>query len=127
MGSEIRPPTSIRIGESIHGRGVFATAPIAAGETIEVCPVIELSPEGADWVLADYVVYLADGKGFALMLGYGSLYNHSSDPSAEYAILDANTYEFTALREIEAGEEITISYGDDWWSTRGLEPGAKGS
>jgi SET domain-containing protein len=122
VATEIDPPASIQIRESSHGRGVFATAPIAAGETIEKCPVIELSQEGADWILADYVVYLAGGKGFALMLGYGSLYNHSTDPSAEYVILDSDAYEFTALRDIQPGEEITISYGADWWSTRGLAP-----
>jgi hypothetical protein len=28
-----------------------------------------------------------------------------------------------ALRAIAEGEEITISYGEEWWETRELSPG----
>jgi SET domain-containing protein len=56
------------------------------------------------------------------MLGYGSFYNHSSDPSAEYIEEVEDTLTFKALREIPAGEEITIDYGSQWWEDRELEP-----
>ena len=56
------------------------------------------------------------------MLGYGSLYNHSEDPNAEYIHQFDDAYAFAALRDIADGEEITISYSDAWWETRELEP-----
>jgi SET domain-containing protein len=52
------------------------------------------------------------------MLGYGSLYNHSDEPNAEYTHEADDAYSFMAVRDIAAGEEITISYGDEWWETR---------
>jgi SET domain-containing protein len=118
--TEIRPPTSVRIGDTPEGRGVIAAADIAKGETIEVCPVLELAPGDASGVLGDYVVSL--GEGAALMFGYGSLYNHSEDPNAEYIHEADDAYSFNAIRDIAAGEQITISYGDDWWASRDKGP-----
>jgi SET domain-containing protein len=121
--SEINPPKSIRVEETPLGRGVIASAPIAAGETIEVCPVLAIDAADADGVLTDYVVDPGDDSdGAVLMLGYGSLYNHSEDPNAEYVWVTEDVYEFTALRDIAAGEEITISYSEEWWTTREREP-----
>lgn len=121
--AEITPPDSIRIAETPHGRGVFATAGFAKGDVIEVCPILALGKDDAGGILDDYVVDLGDGsEGVALMLGYGSLYNHSEQPNAEYSWETDDSYCFTATRDIAAGEQITITYGDDWWSTRELEP-----
>jgi SET domain-containing protein len=117
--TEIRPPTSIRIGDTPHGRGVIATKDIAKGETIEVCPVLELTSDEANGVLTDYIVGLGDDvDGSALMLGYGSLYNHAEDPNAEYLHETDDAYSFVATRDIAAGEEVTISYGKEWWASR---------
>ena len=125
MAGEITPPTSIRIEETKFGRGVVAAAPIAKGETIEICPVLAIDAVEAGNVLNDYVVDPGDeSEGAVVMLGYGSLYNHSEDPNAEYVWLADDTYEFTALQDIAPGEEITISYSEEWWQTRDREPAA---
>ena len=117
--TEINPPTSIRIEETEHGRGVIATAEIKAGETIEVCPILELGERDASGLLDDYTVSLGDGDpGVALLLGYGSLYNHSDEPNAEYVAEYDDAYEFVALRDIAVGEQITITYGEEWWASR---------
>jgi SET domain-containing protein len=117
--TEITPPASVRIGDTEHGRGVIATAEIASGETIEVCPILELAEGDASGLLEDYTVALGDGSaGTALLLGYGSLYNHSDEPNAEYIATSEDAYSFVALRDIDAGEQVTISYGDEWWKTR---------
>ena len=29
---------------------------------------------------------------------------------------------YVTTRDVEAGEELTIDYGEEWWSTRNLEP-----
>ena len=49
----------------------------------------------------------------AIALGYGSLYNHSYTPNARYVFRESEEcLEFIALREIQAGEEITINYNN---------------
>lgn len=122
--TEINPPASVRIAETEHGRGVIATTDIAEGETIEICPILVLGNSDATGLLNDYIVSLGDEiEGAALMLGYGSLYNHSNDPNAEYLEEAHDAYSFVALRDIAEGEEITISYGDEWWTSRGDEAG----
>lgn len=120
----ITPPATIEIREGPLGRGVHAVRDIPEGETIEVCPTVEMGEEDVGAGLGDYVIASnSDPKANVLMLGYGSLYNHSFDPCAEYQQHTDDSLAFVALRDIAAGEEITIDYGEEWWETRGLEPG----
>lgn len=95
------------------GKGVFAKQTIAQGELIESCPVIEVSlsdPANNDnGLLVNYFFYF--GKGLAVALGFGSLYNHSYQPNATYRIdLLRKTIEFVAIKDIQADEEITVNY-----------------
>ena len=97
------------------GRGVFARRPIEAGEVIETCPVLVLpsgSIEDDSAGLGAYVFEWGRGR-LALALGYGSLYNHSYRPNARYADLPDRTKLFTAIRDIAAGEEITVNYNGE--------------
>ncbi len=97
------------------GRGVFARRPIEEGEVIETCPVLVLpagSIEDFSEGLGAYVFEWGRGK-LALALGYGSLYNHSYQPNARYADLPDRTKLFTAIRNIAAGEEITVNYNGE--------------
>jgi SET domain-containing protein len=107
-------------------RGVFAAADIAAGQTLEVAPVIVIPRQESQLLsttrLEDYVFKWGGGC-YALALGYGSLYNHSYTPNARY-VQDtaARAMRFLALRAILRGEEITINYngrpdaeGDVWF------------
>lgn len=99
------------------GRGVFAVRPIRGGEEIERVPVlvlpageIEDSGEGAG--LAGFCFLWGRGT-LALALGYGSLYNHSYRPNARYDDVGRMTKIFSALRDIAAGEEITVNYNGE--------------
>jgi uncharacterized protein len=97
------------------GRGVFARRPIEEGEVIETCPMLVLAPgaiEDFSTGLGAYVFEWSRGK-LALALGYGSLYNHSYRPNARYADLAGQTKLFTAIRDIAAGEEITVNYNGE--------------
>jgi SET domain-containing protein len=122
------PPTSdqtsgVRVGEGRHGRGVFAARPIATGETIEVCPTLEVAAADVGGLLHDYVFESNDdAEGSVLLLGYGMLYNHSAKPNAEYVQDGDAAVAFVALRPIKPGDEITIDYGADWWATRDRKP-----
>ena len=105
------------------GRGVFARRPIREGEEIERVPVVVVPlddmKQGDDWTeLAGYCFNWGDGT-VALALGYGSLYNHSYQPNARYDDRTPKVKVFSALRDIEPGEEITVNYNG--------EPGDKAS
>jgi SET domain-containing protein len=104
------------------GRGVFAMRDIPADTVIERVPVILIpreqvfgtTPEAKRSARISWYVFDWEGitkrKYVALALGYGSIYNHSYAPNARYKPQAPDILEFTSLRAIAAGEEITINY-----------------
>ena len=103
----------------IAGRGVFSTELISAGSVIEICPAIILPPDQIKAIestdLFDYYFQWAeDEKSCAIVLGYGSLYNHSFSPNARYYTdFETNTLDVIALKDIQVGEEITFNYNGE--------------
>ena len=96
------------------GRGVFACRPIRKGMIIERVPVVifpvqEIYTDTISTKLADYVFNWGKDE-VAIALGYGSLYNHSYRPNATYTAKGAQTQVYSALRDIEPDEEITVNY-----------------
>ena len=112
----------IEVRPSRHGRGVFATRSFAEGELVERCPTLELPRSDVTGLLRDYSFASINDGNDVLALGYGMLYNHSADANVEYTQDDASTIEFYAARAIEPGEELTIDYAEEWWSSRGRGP-----
>ncbi len=113
------------------GRGVFSTRDIPKGGLIEVAPVLPLTPKEFNDVsetLLGHYVYTWIGPrqkltvdqdkwtGAALVLGYGMIYNHSSDPNCEWkADAKDKLMRFYALRTIPKGTEIFHNYHwPDW-------------
>lgn len=102
-----------------RGRGVFALRRFRPDETIEIAPVLLIPDPQHTHLhkteLKDY--YFKWGNGHAaLALGFGSLYNHASDPNAEFLCHPASqSIRFTAARTIRKGEEITIDYDCPLW------------
>ncbi len=99
------------------GRGVVATDWIAPGETVECSPIL-ICPAGAipetGHPLSDYV--FGYGEDLAVGLGYASLYNHSRNPNCRWEFDDVlPVIRIIALREIVAGDELTIDYGIALW------------
>ena len=102
-----------------HGYGVFADKNIKKGELIEECYV--LLARGKDKPLENFY-FDGDGK-YVLLLGYGCIYNHSDEPNADYVIsMKRRVARIKAERNIRKGEEIFISYGDEWFTTRNTKP-----
>ena len=96
------------------GLGVFARRSIPKGEVIERVPLLVMDSEeyagGVDRsLLARYVFHWGEGQ-IALALGYGSLYNHSYRPNARYEDEAPQAKRFVAIRDIGAGEEVTVNY-----------------
>jgi SET domain-containing protein len=92
------------------GRGVFARQLIPAGMVIEIAPVLVVPEDDMETTeLAGHCFLWSEGK-VGLPLGYGALYNHSYDPNAEYLDRTPQTKVYRAVRDIAAGEEITINY-----------------
>ena len=107
------PPTAICVKQTPgKGLGVFATRDIRLDELIERCPILVLTKSEvleSGPLLPRYVFSWGRGK-VALALGYGSIYNHSYEPNAYYEDRGRRCKQYRALRDISAGEEITINY-----------------
>ena len=98
-------------------RGVFASIDIEKGQLIHVAPVIPYPNRDHVYIektiFADYVFEYGINH-TALVLGYGSLFNHSYTPNANYIInFENHTFEFYAYTDIKAGEEVLINYNGD--------------
>lgn len=97
------------------GRGIIATDDIPEDSVIELSPAISI-PDGQSsllsaTILANYTFAASEsGAMSCLGLGYTSLYNHDSNPNAEF-LVNEDAIAIVSLRDIKAGEEITVSYG----------------
>ena len=103
------------------GRGVYANKNYKQGEIVETCPMIEvdINTTPDDHILQDYIFdHITDENKRVLVFGYGSMYNHSDDYNVDYDQTQENTMVYTANRDIQKGEELYISYGDDYWNSR---------
>lgn len=121
------------------GRGVFVSRTIGAGEVIEVCPAIilsvsiELLPIEMQRFVYDWGFLAKQIESCAVVLGYGSMYNHGNPSNLRYeALADIHGIRFVAARDIVAHEELTINYNaenggtvsdcDSWFETVGITP-----
>lgn len=98
------------------GRGVFTSAPILSGDLVERCEALVLKHPRRGSTLDHYV--FRHGAVSLLALGNGSLYNHSARPNCVFTTFSGNGRAFVlfhAVRDIAAGEELTINYGPDLW------------
>ena len=98
------------------GRGVFAAKTFKEGEIIEICQIIVLPEEDTELIdktkLFNYYFNWTERLNrVAIVLGYGSLYNHSNKPNAVYEKDFTNDLlVFKCTCEIKQGEEITVNY-----------------
>jgi SET domain-containing protein len=108
----------VAVGEStISGRGVFAVDNIQAGEVLEECHFFLLENDNfstIDSVLKEMVFAWpahTDAHRFAVVLGGGTVYNHSYENNATWETDEAKCcFRFLAVRDIKAGEEIFTNY-----------------
>ena len=112
----------VQIGETEHkGRGVFAKKNLKKGAIIETAPVIVMSAEDRKLLdktlLHDYIFeWQPEGELMCCMaLGWIPIYNHSYRSNCEYFMnYDEQTMYIQTVRDIKAGEELTINYNGEW-------------
>jgi uncharacterized protein len=116
------------------GRGVFCKQTIEKDEVFETAQIIVLPADDYSTAtassLCDYFFnFNKEESTLALVLGFGSLYNHAVHSNAGYSLNRENkTMEYYALEEIKPGTEICINYGGEsgkeykeWFETRNIE------
>lgn len=123
----VRPVVNDRLeirNDPAKGRGVYATAPVAAGTLFESAPVIVVPPEQCALldrtILHDYYFDWDSGGdragSGAVALGLVALCNHSRRPRARVRCNPVQgTLDLVALVPIAAGEQITIDYNCPLW------------
>ncbi|KAF2142535.1 uncharacterized protein K452DRAFT_286961 [Aplosporella prunicola CBS 121167] len=107
------------------GRGVFAAQDIPARTVIEISPVLPLGVEENESHVKHTSLYhytynwpLHSSNGEkqitqAVVLGLGSMFNHSRDQNVGWERdVDHLLVRYQTLRDVKAGEELCISYGD---------------
>ena len=100
---------------------VLAKTQFAKREIVEIAPVIFVGPETkAVPRLKDYIFEIDNAlQIYGVVLGYGSLYGHSETPNITFAYNKGNKQMyFIAAKTINAGAELTINYGKDFWAER---------
>ena len=103
------------------GRGMFAHVAIPAETIVELAPVIVMSEQDRihldKTLLHDYIFeWQPNGENLCCMaLGNIPIYNHSYDSNCEYFMDYEESLMFIkTVRNIAAGEELTINYNGDW-------------
>jgi SET domain-containing protein len=111
---------------NIHNRGIFANEYIKKGDIIEEIPLISYVSikEINKTVLKDYVISMpqnlnkGDTQNCSVMLGYGSIYNHSDTNNAEWNFLNDQKMIIKAIKDIYPNQEICVNYGNGYWRHR---------
>lgn len=99
------------------GRCVFTPEAIKKGATVEICEYITIPKDQIQilkkTILNDYRFWTDGENGDALLLlGNGSLYNHSkSNANMEIIKQDDGKVWFVAIRDIDVWEELVFDYG----------------
>jgi SET domain-containing protein len=108
----------------VHGWGVFALEDIEIGDTIEECVYVPMDTYKDDDIMTFYSYPYPKLFGeikdsnkkidkliSVIVLGYGSIYNHSITPNVDYMTnTELGLFEFISIKKITKGEELFIKY-----------------
>jgi hypothetical protein len=104
-----------------YGRGVFSNKQFKVGETIELAPYIEDITSNYKGVIRDYIFKKSINSDKSVVaFGYGSMYNHSDIPNANWKVID-NYVKISCIKPINKDEEIFLNYGTQYWTSRNLD------
>jgi hypothetical protein len=108
----------VKKSEVAHGNGVFALTSFKKNDVIEICPAIFL-PIAEFEILKKtkmfYYYFEYSTKEIAVVLGYGSIYNHSYKPNSQYRFnFHKRVMVVRAIKNIKPGDEILFNY--NFWA-----------
>jgi hypothetical protein len=98
--------------------GVFSSQKIKKGEVIDICPFLSFPQSSKEKipVFSNYTFCYPRSENWtkhALVLGYGSYYNHSETPNVDwYTNEEDQTFVYFAINDINDEEELLINYGN---------------
>ena len=100
-----------------NGRGVYAKSAIPRNTLIETSPLLYFTESQIVKNPLRHYTYALPGGIQALALGLGSMFNHRDpDPNVGWYLNRQEGFiTYKTAREVEAGEELTIHYGDVTW------------
>ena len=127
----------IKDTDTVKGRGAFADRDFSAGECVEVAPVIILLmpfdqlPPRLKTRVYNWGSLTGCQASSALVLGFGSLYNHANPANMRYEADNNNgTMRYIAMHDISKGEELSVNYNgpageavsqrDDWFEKHNI-------
>jgi uncharacterized protein len=120
---------NIVISPCDFGHGIFTTRSLQADTTLEECLFLRINADECADALDDYVFNLetAEENGgvevYSLVLGWGSLFNHSFEHNTEYwHDTDRDLIVFHTIKAVPAGTQLFVNYGKEWWSSREVTP-----
>jgi uncharacterized protein len=97
----------------LHGAGVYTSAPIKSGQRVLEYTGPRLTKKETEGMYAEsevtYLFGLEDGKTVIDGFGTAAFVNHSCDPNCETDQIKGRVW-IIALRDIQAGEELTYDY-----------------
>ena len=102
------------------GRGVFTSIALKADTEVEESPVIVMTKNDRIHLdmtlLHDYIFEWGPQQEECCMaLGLVPIYNHSYESNCDYFMdFEAQTIMIRTVKDIAAGEELTINYNGDW-------------
>ena len=111
------PSVTVKESKAVNALGVFANTALKKGTLIETCPLILVPIKDLEHIRNTklyYYYFEYTDKQLAIMLGYGSLYNHSYTPNAKYIYNYKKKFvKVIAIKPIGKGEEIFFNYNFD--------------
>lgn len=116
----VDPRLEVRWDEGF-GHGVFAKEAIPSNAFVEMAPVVVFDPKDVSG--GNIVNYcISWGEKLAVGLGWTMVYNHGDENNCEFSVNHHDSLiAIITVKDIEAGEQLTVSYGPTWFSSRNLE------
>ena len=101
-------------------RGVFASTDFNVNDILELSPYIEDDKNNFIGIVNDYAFTKNTTNGILnaiIAFGYISLCNHNDNPNTKW-IIENDYMILYAIKPIKKDEEIFVSYGEPYWSSR---------
>jgi SET domain-containing protein len=116
------PNVYVKLYEGM-GRGLAAFTMIEKGKFVMECELLVLSQFDtpiANMTELKHYTFKYNESQDCLVLGNGEIFNHSDEPNVKYELVDytqdgetRKVMMFTAIRHIDAGEQLFIDYNAD--------------